>query len=358
MKKLFLTSILLVSVLAALAGCGGGNSGRDPARVIYVAGGYGNFGSFNEEQACYWTGQTRIMLGDEGRHSEAKALFVSGGNVYIAGDCYNSASTAYTACYWLNSKENRVVLDSDEASKLSYAYSIYVSGGGIHVAGQDSDGHACFWLNDRDQKTVLDSTSSSEATAIFVVGSNVYVAGNAGSPKTPYYWQNNKDNKTPLTDGSYVRSIFVAGDGTVYAAGRYEQNSHSYACYWINGVRHILEDTEFSEAYSIRVHGGTIYVAGYHSPSGYSFGQACYWTVGTASPDEATMVPLDRGSSSSCSANAIFVCDNGDIYTAGHYRDSDEPKHACYWKNQNTTPVPLDTSAQSSWATSIYVQPE
>jgi streptogramin lyase len=92
MKKLLLTGILLMSILAALAGCGGGKSSTGPAgaKVTTIAGSAGPSGSTD-------------AIGTAARFFQPGGIAIDGnGNLYVS-DTYNSTirkltknGTAYT----------------------------------------------------------------------------------------------------------------------------------------------------------------------------------------------------------------------------------------------------------------------
>jgi hypothetical protein len=94
-------------------------------------------------------------------------------------------------------------------------------------------------------------------TSMFIQGNDVYVAGNEynGSIYTPKYWKNGKE--TILSDGKrYSEAQAIAVFGTdIFIAG-YESNDKSIhvAKYWKNGVATTLSDgSKYASAKSIFV---------------------------------------------------------------------------------------------------------
>ena len=99
--------------------------------------------------------------------------------------------------------------------------------------------------------------NSGAAYSIFVEGSDVYVAGvdsNAAGKNVAMLWKNGV--ATPLSDGTldtWAMSVYVV-DGDIYVAG-YEYNSTTYiAKYWKNGtVVNLTPPTGNGRAHSIFV---------------------------------------------------------------------------------------------------------
>ena len=92
-----------------------------------------------------------------------------------------------------------------------------------------------------------------------------------------------------------------------------------------------------SEAYSIAVEGGNIYVAGYYYDSGIGF-KACYWKN-----DGLTIEKTDLPTAGAASSSAkSIVVEGGNIYVAGYYYNAGSGSKACYWKNDGLTTVMTD----------------
>src|SRR5215210_1779904 len=133
-------------------------------------------------------------------------------NIYVAG--YQNQGNGYFAEYWKNT--NGVILD--DASKFGVGSSIFVSEGDVYVAGEEHH-IATYWKN--GVPVFPDSTTPSAATSIVVSGADVYVAGTEfpGGSFGAVYWKNG--NVVSLTDGSefaIASSIAVSGSD-VYVAG-------------------------------------------------------------------------------------------------------------------------------------------
>jgi hypothetical protein len=128
-------------------------------------------------------------------------------------------------------------------------------------------------------KYLTDGMHLSDASAVYVSGTDVYVAGFAAqtaqkSDVVATLWKNGVPIKLSTAIGSAATSVFVAGRD-VYLSGQ----SASGAVYWKNGVAVPLEGTAASQ---IAVVGNDIYVAGNNSPKSPISGNAIHDAVGSS----------------------------------------------------------------------------
>jgi len=181
MKK---ASSYLLAPLAALAlllmghlSCGGGNSwvnpggGDDPspsggAKGVYVAGCMGHSDSNPSYPATYatlWKDGVPQQLSST--DSRAYSVYVSGSDVYVAGGENNRS------VLWKNG--TRQQLSNDD----SRAYSVYVSGSDVYVVGGEAyssnNRRSVLWKNGVIQ--LLGQTPSA-GSYVYVSGNDVYVA--------------------------------------------------------------------------------------------------------------------------------------------------------------------------------------
>ena len=204
----------------------------------------------------------------------------------------------------------------------------------VYAAGVEDNGTflvAKYWKNGLPV-VLTPPPYGGESFAILVVGSDVYVAGTQGGKgihNQAMYWKNGLG--VALTDGThdaYAQAIAVVG-GDVYVAGE----DGFAAKLWKNGVATVLADgPQPSFALGITVDGADVYVAGAVSkttpvPGGtYSNVVATYWKNGVP-------VSLADGLEGS-QANSIVVS-NGDVYVAGYlcHSQTTDCNAATYWKN-------------------------
>lgn len=296
---------------------------------VYVAGQLGGV-------ARYWKNDSAVNLPNG---TIAKGIYVSGGDVYVAGQEYLGGGIYQIAKYW----KNGVAVNLTDGVSYAGANDVYVSGDDTYVAGWETDlnpPQAKYWKNGM----AVNLSYGHEATSIYVSGSDVYVAGfDAG--QIAKYWKNGipVNLSTNASDYSLANDICVSGNDVfvagvvgekIYYDSVYWEMGTPSAVYWKNGI--VVNLPNGSEAYSIYVSGNDVYVAGREYNGNSMF--AKYWKNGIA-------VNLPNGTQ----ARSIYVSGN-DVYVAG-----DNNGRAKYWKNG--VEVWLSSGPLQSWANSIVVVP-
>ena len=285
----------------------------------------------SSSRAILWNDGAAQQLSGEGS-SQYNSVFVSGTDVYVAG--YDTASTASSYKYrdamlWKNGTPQ--ILNKQAYVSSSHAYSVFVSGTDVYVAGYN-DSEATLWKNGTAQ--TLNSTNS-VAYSVYVSGANVYVAGNVGSSTSEY----NFDNRATLwvngveqilsSNSSNANSVFVSGSD-VYVAGVVYADGNFRATLWKNGTAQTLNNGP-SIAYSVFVSGNDVYVAGLTATSitlqGGSFGQsytsAMLWKNGI---EQQISTPMSE-------ARSVFVLGT-DVYAGGFGQTNvGTSRFAKLWKN-------------------------
>ncbi len=251
-------------------------------------------GKNNLSNAACFHGCTATTLSD--KESEARAIVVSAGNIYVAGYVKNGSKNVAT--YW----ENGTMVSLTDGTLNAYTLSIAVADGDVYVAGYEHNGTnnvAKYWKNDMEVP-LTNGMQNAIAYSITVVNHDVYVAGYEynGSKYVAKYWKNGTE--VPLTDGTqnnYARSIVVAGND-VYVAGCEYIDSKYIAKYWKNGVEVPLSN---GEAYSIAIVGSDVYVSG----------DLKYWVNSTevflprGTPYQIIVVPGGSGNNANLSSLSI-----------------------------------------------------
>jgi hypothetical protein len=218
-------------------------SDTEAASVVYVAGYYNVSGVGN--QACYWRDGVLVDLGG----GYAEAIFVSGSDVYVAGQ-----DNSMKPVYWKNGVKTQLSTNPGDA------FDIKVSDGNVHVVGweHDSDFFAVYWKN--GAKSILSATGSNAlASSIYVDGADVYIAGTKDDYQKMVYWKNTSDNVTELDMGiyfpndlstcmySYCLPKIMLNGGSIYIAGILTDGSDIAAGgYWKDGVLTSTEDYFYS----------------------------------------------------------------------------------------------------------------
>lgn len=240
---------------------------------------------------------------------------ISGGNIqYIPDIFFTGTETDYNysfakAMYWKNGTATTL-----STATYAEANAIFVNGSDVYIAGAESS-KAVYWKN--NVKTTLGSNLST-ATSVVVSGGDVYVAGyeqNASGVYIAKYWKNG----TAVTLGSnrsYAYAITIVGSD-VYVAGAEMNNSGTYtARYWKNGTAVTLA-ANYSYAYAICANRNDVYLAGFEVDA--TKAEAKYWKNGVAQ----SLTPNDE-------ALCIAMKDN-DVYLAGNGK---------YWKNNVVYSLP------------------
>ncbi|MDR1840940.1 MAG: hypothetical protein LBQ86_03345, partial [Holophagales bacterium] len=137
MRKQLCNHFKLIAVMLAISlgfvSCGGGNNGEKPVPtpVVYVAG----FTSPPPTQLWVNGVPQSLSLSDGITDAHANSVFVSGNDMYVAGNEHDDGLRDY-ATLWVNGVRQRL---SD--SYGSFANSVFVSGGNVYVAGNEDDGY-------------------------------------------------------------------------------------------------------------------------------------------------------------------------------------------------------------------------
>jgi hypothetical protein len=239
---------------------------------------------------CFWKNGARTDLDlprktEDGGNGLASSIFISNGDVYIAGsysETWNRVSSSSIPCIWKNGIRTDLATIDDPAQ----ANSIFVSGNDVYVAGDEyleEPEHTffpCYWKNGvrtdlpsaKDAETIWESSAKS----IFVSGNDVYAAGYIQTYSTalhlrniPCYWKNglriDLSLKTPsIGEWGWATSVFVSGSD-VYVAGNDYGQQISIPCYWKNGNRtelRVWDESHGGYASAIYVFADDVYVAG------------------------------------------------------------------------------------------------
>ena len=178
----------------------------------------------------------------------ASSVYVSGGDVYVAGfelplepvscgTCVQIRSGMAIAVLWKNGQLQYLT----DGIHNAWANSVFVAGNDVYVAGFEGN-NARLWKNGEVQN--LESGTSdapfNTANSVFVSGKDVYAAGNK-------VWKNGK----VLYEGGsnyYFESIFVSGRD-VYVVGRETDfgGGTDIAKLWRNGV---IQDISYGSTMS------------------------------------------------------------------------------------------------------------
>jgi hypothetical protein len=218
------------------------------------------------------------------------ALFVSGDDIYAAGDHGQSN----LPCYWKNGQQ--INLEGEFFS--GGAVGIFVSGADVYVVGGDK--FPVYWKN--SQRVVLPAGGENFQTqAIVVNGNDVHVAGTGAWTEMGVglglYWKNGAQKPLTFSPGAYTSwftSMSVDEEGRVYITGNQRVIANgvesALATIWIDGVPNILRhDSNTTTGFAICT--GMIVDKGFVRAVGRIMGgnQAPIYWDGLANP--ATKLP-------------------------------------------------------------------
>jgi len=312
---------------------------------VYVAG-YESNGTVTV--AKLWKNGSATSLTDGTKNAEANSVFVNGTDVYVAG--WEMLGSKKVAKYWKNS----VAVNLTNGTNNAEATLIIVAGTDIYVSGYEagvsSITQAKYWKNGTAVNLAANATEISTAKSIAVSGTDVYVAVSVHDPfPAPSALIIKNGIVTDLSAGfiaSASNAVFIQGSD-IYVAGR-----HGFykATYWKNNLVTNLPSTETNTetaAFGLCISGTDIYVCGFEKTS-LSFGNievAKYWKNGVATNLTNEVFHA--------SADAITVA-GSDVYAAGYEENAAGNGVAKYWKNG--TAVSLTNGSNDAGAYAIVVK--
>jgi len=164
--------------------------------------------------ALYWKNETEVELSDGTVTAYANAIFLSGGEVYVAGATSSATyATDLIPTYWKNGAAVRLAGNSD----FNWATGIWTNGTDVYVAGNDVNPNnrlyaATSW-KDGTRGDLWSGDEVSRASQVTVVGTDVYISGDSsvnGGVQRAGYWENGQRvNLSSDTDQASATSIVV-----------------------------------------------------------------------------------------------------------------------------------------------------
>jgi len=296
---------------------------------VYMAGLVFN-NSNGYTKAVYWKNNEPVYLTDGSTRELARAIAVSGNDVYVAGTEFTEQRITQ-AKYW----KNGVPVILTDGTKQAGVNSITVAGGDVYVTGYEEAAPkspfriAKYWKNGV-AVDLTDGKSYAIARDLVVSGNDIYVVGteNINPSLHRVYWKNGKQVRITSTEGAYVIDfesvgMAVQGSDVFIAAGERPDSTAKFSGkYWKNGAVTTLTDgTTNVFPNSIAVSGNNVFVCGWYdvNPDTYSY-KFAYWKNG-----QMTILP---STSTTYRANRLAVSGE-DAYVVG----SANELHGCCWKN-------------------------
>ena len=215
-------------------------------------------------------------LGEGSMKSHPSSIVLYGTGIYAVGASVN-ANNGVSATLWING--SRSILLNTTWSNFSSIYFDETTNLGVIVGATEGNipgNHVPIYHVLGSSSIIGTKTLEAEsnfykysATSGFVLKNDIYIVGsqtertNSANYK-PIFWKNGV--RQPLLNGGKdiggATSVFVMGTD-VYVAGMVSIGSKSAACVWKNGVPQYLSDgANFGMAYAITGYGTDIYVVG------------------------------------------------------------------------------------------------
>ncbi len=217
-------------------------------------------------------------------------------NVYIAG--YRSDATYQDHAFV---SKNGVDLTLNVSTSRSRAYSVFVQGNDVYVAGELIDdsfnSKAILWKNGEQ---IWTSSEFSLATDVEIVGADIYISGLTNDGVV--YWKNGVKQILPNSVADVhtynVKPRIEVSGSDVYVSGMNISGTYLRAAYWKNGEMFPLTGFNIiSGATDIEVVGSDVYVSGTYFPSG-EMNYGVYWKNGNeiaiAGCNEAVSIDIDN----------------------------------------------------------------
>lgn len=311
---------------------------------VYVAGSYRK--GVETFDACYWKNGELHKLSYPGNITISPSeIVVADGSVYISADNRDLGG------YWKDGvwHENATPQGADGVR----VYSIAVCKGSVYTVG-------CFITTNLNKYiytpgywkdgvwnglSLPGDATSGYATSIAIGGGSVYITGDVEVGKYTGYWKDGVWQDMERPEGVITARCgqITCSDGSVYVAGKYNKESESHKCYWVNGVLHDFSAPEGMN-YSIQslaVSDGSIYVAG-----NYVVGEDPLKAFYAKDGFFATLEAPGR----LVTGDIRITAAEGVTYVSGDYVDKNKTGHACYWKDGVRTDLPAPEGMSATTA--------
>ncbi|MDI3321298.1 hypothetical protein [Pinibacter soli] len=249
-------------------------------------------------------------------------------DIYMSGYMNFPGGLGNSAGYWKNGTPIKLDSGQNAIDIAVVGSDVYVAGNaGYNLPGGGSSTEAVYWKNGVLRRL---GNAPSQANSIVVSGSDVYVAGIAmiNGNYVAAYWKNGAIVSLGNSPYSTANAIAVTNDGNIYVVGT-AGNYGTLAAYWKNGTLHLLENSTHSFAKSILIYNNDVYIAGTIDVTTITRG-AVYWkndarhSLYLPTPADSTITTTD--------ATGIAFIGN-DMNVAGYV----DNHFAVCWKNGKMT---------------------
>jgi len=286
--------------------------------------------------ACYWKNGQEFPVSDGTKNARVNSIFVSGGDVYLAGSEDITPYRNRRAAYWKNKTRIYLTSDTNQNSEIN---SIFIAGNDVYAAGFETTNQgygAKYWKNGI-AVNLTNYTGFAKATSIVVNGTDVYVAGfdSRNGITVAKYWKNGVEINLSNGSADALTSVIAVSGTDVYVAGKeYNSSTLNYvAKYWKNGISVKLTDgTNDADANSMVVIGNDVYISGFEK-DGFK-NVAKYWKNGAETKLQISVHSESNSHSIAVYGTDVYVTTN-DIHPNPPYGNSNSTQ---YWKNDQKVP--------------------
>jgi hypothetical protein len=258
----------------------------------------------------------------------------------IAAGFFTDAFGAQHACYW---RDGQRISLPDTGTFTSNATAVFAYGEDVYTAGfyysTGTNRIACYWKNKERFDLICVPAPETKAVSIVYTRTSVRVAGENNG--RPCFWEGQVPVDLPMTSPpldnaptgvGFVSGMRLAAGTAAYTLGSYQYSGGVQNCLWTDLAPVDLNlTTTAGQMTSLTVSDSNIYVAG----SSLSLAGACYWKNMTP---VALPIPPDAVSGSGL-ARSIQVA-NGIVYTAGEFTRGIFT-FPCFWTGTARTELPL-----------------
>lgn len=321
--------------MAAFTACQKHNGDSAQSFDIYV------LGTSNDSLICWKNGQPTLLTGTHGYQAYGNGIAIAGSSTYVSGGSSSNQLPVY-GNIWTNGIASPLA-DSAGNTANTEPSAIFVQGSDVFVAGivQYDTTHGIPYTNDSAVYPLIGNLATlwKNGQPAFLPGYKLLASGHGGG--------------TAETHSDYVSGIFISGNDVYVSGGSNayyadKDSSMQFARYWKNGVdlnltaglveKNGTTIVDYPMTTGIFVNGSDVYLSGLR---GYY--QALYWKNGSP-------VFLTTEQTNGAAANAIFVTGNN-VFVAGNQADASGNNHAVYWKNGSV--VQLSNNVSGAYATTV-----
>jgi hypothetical protein len=376
------SGLIIIPMILFLGACDNGSIPQQTYDPVYIIGSYI---SGESPKAYFWRGGdtaiTQIPVAEEMQQSTARAIAVSGADIYIAGDYHlgntywnenqeadrQDQESPYRTYYWKYGDPSVTRIVPPGETENVYTGSVYTSGltilnEGVYIAGYYKEGqtYKTYYIQPGGEMNALDTLpllppKTHDLRMTRSGDGSFYLTGYVieGEQAEVFYWKTGDAdlNRLPITGpgGDFHVSDMKVSGADIYITGYYREKPSLYkAYYWKGGGSEPVflpapTGAEQFKTEALDISGDTVYIVGNYVVQGLS--QAYFWKSGDS---KISGLPLPQGTGNMY-ASALAVSGN-ELYIGGDYVQGSR-RTAYYWKYGDTRvsllPRPQDEEVET-----------